>query len=308
MADDAIFAIALSNVPGVGPATYRALCERFGDARSVFAAGRNALESFRGLRPETAAALADGERIVRAARSTAARLAEQGYDIITIGSRGYPNRLLDLRDPPPVLYSLGPLPGPRTRAFSVAGSKTPSARGAGIAHTAGRELAQAGWTLVSGYAPGIDTAAHVGTLEAGGRTVLVLPMGVFTFTLRPEFESFRSQLGRKITLVSECQPDEPWSSRAAVRRDRLITALGWALLAVEARPAGGTMITFRHALRLGRPAYVVKYRRAPDGASGNRLAIRAGGLPVESVGVFKRIIRAAELPKVALAARQGELF
>jgi len=306
--DDAIFAIALSNAPGVGPATYRALCGRFGDARSVFTAERRSLESFRRLRPETVAAVANGEDLLRSARATAARLAEHGYNVISIGSRTYPNRLLDLRDPPPVLYSLGPLPGPRTRTFSVAGSKTPSARGAEIAHAAGRELARTGWTTASGYAPGIDTAAHVGALEAGGQTVLILPMGVFTFALRPEYEPFHSQLGRKLTVVSECLPDEPWSSRAAVRRDRLIAALGWALLAVEAQPDGGTMITFRHALRLGRPAYVVKYRRAPGGASGNRLALRAGGLPVESIGVFKRIIRAAELPRVALAARQGELF
>jgi len=77
---------------------------------------------------------------------------------------------------------------------------------------------------------------------------------------------------------------------------------------VEARPDGGTMITFRHAVRLGRPAYVVRYRRAPSGATGNRLAIRAGGIPVRSIAELRNAIRARTLPRKAPEAVQGDLF
>ena len=137
---------------------------------------------------------------------------------------------------------------------------------------------------------------------------MVLPTGIRAFTLRREFEPFRSELGRRITLVSECAPDAAWSACAAVLRDRIMAALGSALLVVEARPDGGTMITFRHAVRLGRPAYVVKYRRAPAGATGNGLAIRAGGLPVESMGAFRSIVTAEALPRRMPNTRQAELF
>ena len=308
MNEQTVYWTALSSLPGIGPATARVLGERLGTPENVFHAPSEELERMGGLRRETLSALAEGARYLDAARQTLATLEEEGFGAITPGDARYPRTLHDLGDPPPVLYTLGRPPRPSDRPVSVAGSTRPSDRGAGIARAAGRELARAGRSVVSGYAPGIDSAAHRGALEAGGRTVLVLPMGVRAFRLRPAFRPFEGELGGRMTLVSECPPDDAWSSRGAVLRDRLIAALGEALLVVEARPESGTMITFRHALRLGRPAYVVKFRRAPPGASGNRLAIRAGGIPVEAMWALRKIARAAKLPTAAPAARQGDLF
>ncbi len=300
--------IALYSTPGVGPVTCRALWERFGDVRNVFAAPHAELARVSGLRRETIAALLHPERAIRAAEEAVSRLTDDGFAVVTLEDASYPRSLLDLRDPPPVLYALGELPGPDERTFSVAGVTEPSARGVDIARTAGRELARAGWTVVSGYAPGVDTAAHTGALAAGGRTVLCLPTGIRTFALRPEFEPFRGELGRNMVLVSECPPDDAWARRHAVARDRIIAALGRALLVVEADVEGGTMITFRRARKLGRPVYVIKYRRPPSAAPGNRQAIRAGGLPVESLAALRRIVRAATLPDIAPRPRQGVLF
>jgi len=300
--DDIPYWIALSNVPGVGPVMFRTLCERFGGPPAVLQADNEKLRTIPGLRQETITALRDTRHVVRAARELAHDLDGQRISVVTCRDPAYPPCLFDLSDPPPLLYVID------ERTFSISGSTAPSARGAEIASAVGRELARAGWTAVSGYAYGVDTAAHVGALEENGRTVLVLPMGIKTFELRAEFLRFGERIGGDIVLVSECPPDEVWSSRAAVMRDRIIAALGRGLLAVEARPQGGTMITFRLALKLGRPAYVVKYRRSPPGASGNRLAIRAGGLPVASLGAFREIITARELPRAAPKAKQGELF
>ncbi|MFH1730822.1 MAG: DNA-processing protein DprA [Planctomycetota bacterium] len=306
--DDIPYWIALSNVPGVGPVMFRTLCERLGGPPAVFQADDEKLRTIPGLRPETIAAFRDSRHAVRAARELARDLDDQRIAVVTCRDPAYPPCLFDLSDPPPLLYVLGKLPAPDERAFSVSGSTAPSARGADIASAVGRELARADWTVVSGYAYGVDTAAHLGALEENGRTVLVLPMGIRAFELRAEFLPFGKRIGGDVVLASECPPDEAWSSRAAVMRDRIIAALGRGLLAVEARPQGGTMITFRHALKLGRPAYVVKYRRSPPGASGNRLAIRAGGLPVASLSAFREIITARELPRAAPKAKQGELF
>lgn len=308
MTDTLPFWIALANVPGVGPVSFRALCKRFGDPAGVFAASETELRTMQGLREESVAALLDGERLLRAARDTASTLADNGVTVLTCDDDAYARSLSDLPDPPPLLYLRGSLPRPDERTFSISGSATPSEQAVGIARAVGSGLARAGWTVVSGYAHGVDTAAHLGALEQGGRTVMALPMGILTFALRPEFKRFGKQLGREMVLVSECAPDEEWSPRGAVRRDRVIAALGQGLLAVEARPAGGTMITFKHALKLGRPTYVVKYRTPPPGAAGNEIAIRAGGLPVESLGVFQRIIEGAELPRSVPRTEQGELF
>ena len=308
MRGDIAYWIALSGVPGVGPASFQALCERLGGPENVFHASRKELEQTGGLEPETVAALLNARRDISTAQETVTELDNEGFDVVTFHDSGYPAALRDLQDPPPLLYTLGPAPADDDRTFSVAGSTHPSARGAEIARAAGDELARSGWTVVSGYARGIDSAAHVGALEAGGRTVLVLPTGVRAFKLRPEFEQFREQLGANIVLVSECPPRGEWSSRNAVLRDRIIAALGRALLVVEARPDSGTMITFRHALRLGRAAYVVRRRRAPAGASGNELAIRAGGLPVASMHALREIARAGELPRAMPKTVQGELF
>jgi len=306
--DDIPYWIALSNVPGVGPVMFHTLCERLGGPPAVFQADNEKLRTIPGLRQETITALRDSRHVVRAARELARDLDDQRISVVTCRDPAYPPSLFDLSDPPPLLYVIGKVPAPAERTFSISGSTAPSARGADIARAVGRELARAGWTAVSGYAYGVDTAAHLGALEENGRTVLVLPMGIRAFELRAEFVRFGERIGGDIVLVSECPPDEVWSSRAAVMRDRIIAALGRALLAVEARPHGGTMITFRHALKLGRPAYVVKYRRSPPGASGNRLAIRAGGLPVASLGAFREIITARDLPRAAPKAKQGELF
>jgi len=308
VSEDAALWIAFAHAPGIGPATAAALLRRFGTVENVFAAGRGELGSVPRLRPETRRAFLRPDALVRRASRLAHELAANDIRVVPLADPAYPPPLLDLDDPPVVLYVRGELPEPRGRLFSVAGSTAPSARGLEIARLAGRELVRAGWTVVSGYARGVDAAAHLGSLEADGRTLLILPMGVRAFSLRAEFGAFESEVGRRIVLVSERPPDEPWSARAAVLRDRIIAALGQALLAVEARPQGGTMITFRHALRLGKPAYVVRYCRPPRGAAGNRLAIRAGGIPVESRRALRKIARAATPPRTAPRTRQSELF
>ena len=308
MTDTLPFWIALAGAPGVGPVAFRALCDRFGNPAAAFAASETELRTLPDLREDAIAALLDGEQLLRAARDIAAKLADQRISVLTCDDPVYPRSLLDLPDPPPLLYLRGSLPRPDDRTFSISGSATPSEHAARIARAVGRDLARAGWTVVSGYAYGVDTAAHIGALEEGGRTVMTLPMGILTFELRPEFKKFGERLGREMVLVSECAPGEEWSPRAAVRRDRVIAALGQGLLAVEARPEGGTMITVKHALKLGRPAYVVKYRTPPPGAAGNELAIRAGGIPVESLGAFRRIIETPDLPRSVPRTGQGELF
>ena len=301
--------LALATAPGVGPALFRRLCRRFGDPRTALEAASNGeLAAVPGVTVETAAALADFDEAVRAAEWTLADLKHAGCRAVTSEDGEYPPALLELPDPPPLLMVRGRLPGPDDKTFSVAGSSHPSRRGREIADLAGVEIAHAGWTLVSGYATGIDSAAHLGALAAGGRTVLVLPTGILAFRLRAPFRAFELELGRRITLVSECAAEEPWRAVHAVRRNRLIAALGRGLLVVEARPESGTMITFRDAVGLGRPAYVVRFHEPPTGAEGNELAIRRGGMPIAGMSDLRGVLASDELPRTLPKATQGELY
>lgn len=299
--------IALANMPGIGPATVRTLLARFGTAKKTLEAPRRELERMKNLRPESVAAIVNNKEYVRAAQMQVKEVLARGFDIVTLGAENYPSRLLDLRDAPPVLYVKGELPRDDERTFAVAGSKEPTAKGLKIANSAGRYFGKAGWTLVSGYAPGVDGAAHLGALEAGGKTVLCLPMGILAFALRPEFRKFESELGGRLVLMSECAPDSAWSASSAVRRDRLIAALGEALLVVEAKLECGTMITFRHAKKLGRPVYVIKYQRPPAWMKGNAAAIKLGGIPVQSGALLRQIANSKMLAPSALK-KQKVLF
>jgi DNA processing protein len=297
--------IALAETPGVGPVTFRALCDAIGEPSEVLAAPANAVAACAG--PPVAAALRNPEPRVDAARSTLDELERAGVRILTWHDADYPAGFRDLTDPPPILYARGILPQDKERTFAVAGSARPSRQGEAIARHAGREFAEAGWTVVSGYATGIDSAAHLGTLDVGGRTVCILPTGIRSFRLRDDFTPFADRIGDDLILVSEQPPDEAWTGRAAVRRDRLIAALGRALLVVEARPRSGTLITFRHASGLRRPAFVIRFRQAPPGAEGNALAIQRGGIAVDGLAALRAVARQPELPD-APPDEQGELF
>jgi DNA processing protein len=308
MPEDPMYWMALAELPGVGPVAARALVERFGGAKAALDAPASDVADVAGVRADTLDALPQRAEYVVDAKRTLDQLLDDGFDVIAADSPAYPAALRDLNDAPLVLYTLGQLPNADARCFAVAGSTAPSDRGRSAAALVGRELAAAGWTVVSGYAEGIDSTAHLGALEAGGTTLMILPMGVRAFKLRAQFAPFRAELGGRVVLMSECPPAQGWSSRAAVMRDRLIAAMGRALLVVEARPESGTMITFRHAQRLGRPAYVIDYRDAPPEADGNRQAIRAGGIPVPGTGALRALAQSTTLPNAAPRGVQGQLF
>ena len=308
MPEDPMYWMALAELPGVGPVAARALVERFGGAKAALDAPTSDVAAVPGIRWDTLDALPRRTEYIDGAEGALGELLGDGFNVVATDSPAYPATLRDLNDAPLVLYTLGELPDAAARCFAVAGSAAPSDKGRAAAGLAGRELAAGGWTVVSGYAEGIDSAAHMGALEAGGTTLMVLPMGVRAFELRAQFAPFRAELGGRIVLMSECPPGQTWSSRAAVMRDRLIAAMGRALLVVEARPESGTMITFRHAQRLGRPAYVIDYHDATPDAEGNRQAIRAGGVPVPGTGALRALARSATLPDAAHRGVQGTLF
>jgi DNA processing protein len=310
--DDHLYWVALHGVEGLGPATFRLILDRFGGPRAAIEAPKRELNSVPGL----------SDPVIRGIQACVGRLEDtkrllktlhkNGINVIIQGGEGYPAPLEAMKNPPVVLYARGEylitnsecgmrgaefkdsqshVPNSATpqgdkRAVAIVGATRPSEKGFWLARESARRLVGMGYTVVSGYARGIDTAAHLGALEAGGRTVLALPMGILSFFWRGEFKPFvgGGTLQRAPTdnhlILSDSFPTQGWHVGAAMSRNRLIACLSRAVLVVETAEAGGAVYTAEFARGLGRKVFTLRYRNTPPVARGNRLLVEKGAIPI----------------------------
>lgn len=184
---------------------------------------------------------------------TVARCAETGVRVVPLRSHQYPRLLRRIPDPPPLLFVRGSLEAlGESRAVAVVGTREPSERGREVAFKVAKHFASCGFTIISGLAQGIDTSAHLGALEAGGRTVAVL--GTAADRIYPAVNAALAQciLAQGGALVSEHAPDEHGGKAAFVRRDRIQSGLSLGVVAVQTDVTGGTMHTVGFAEQHGR--------------------------------------------------------
>jgi len=242
--------LALTHVPGLGGATLRRLLDRFGSVETLLAADPDELARVPRLRAETIAALQELD-LDEAARRLSA-LTEAGVTLLTWEDPDYPAPLHDLSDPPPVLFIRGELLPHDVEGIAVVGSRQASPQGVERAHRLAERLADAGLTVVSGLALGIDTAAHQGALDAeGGRTVAVLGSGIFRIHPRRN-APLAERIATRGAVLSERRPDAPPQGRFLMARDRIVAALSRAVIVVEAGEKSGSLDTARRARKLGR--------------------------------------------------------
>lgn len=208
------------------------------------------------------------------------RLAEdRAIDIITLADSHYPPPLLELELPPPVLYIRGSLP-PQP-AVSIVGARRATGYGLDAAGALATGLAERGLTIVSGFARGIDAAAHrAATRVRGGGTVAVLGCG-----LDVDYPRGRDRMREEISVAGALVSEFPFGT-APLRqnfpvRNRIIAALGHGTLVVEATARSGSLITARLALELGRDVYAVPGRIFDDKAVGPNALIRDGAFLVQ---------------------------
>lgn len=197
--------------------------------------------------------------------------------IVTVSDPEYPKafRMLDL--PPPAIYVQGSVPD--APAVAVVGSRRATRYGIEIAEWFGRELAEAGVTVVSGFAVGVDDAAHRGALATpAGRTVAVLGCG-----LDVDYPRGHRALGRRIAAAGARLTEFPFARAPAPWqfpvRNRLIAALADACVVVEAAPRSGSLVTARLALDLGREVLAVPGRVGDETAFGTNALIADGARP-----------------------------
>ena len=274
-------ALRLTLATGIGPRTFTALVERFGSARAAAEASARELAQTNGIGEGSAQKIrASLDRAEPEAELERARRA--GVRLVFRGEAEYPIALAYLPDAPPVLYVRGTLAAEDAQAVGVVGMRKCSLYGQDQAERIAGGLARTGFTIVSGLARGIDSAAHRGALAAGGRTIAVLGNGLAT-VYPPENGRLADAVAAQGALVSEFPMETAPQAENFPRRNRILAALGLGVVVVEAGVRSGSLITARLAAELGKEVFAVPNRVDAPGAAGVHALIRDGAKLVESV-------------------------
>ena len=200
-----------------------------------------------------------------------------GARVLTLADEDYPAPLRELALPPPVLYCRGTLPsGP---AVAVVGSRRPTDYGRETAWWFARELARRGVAVISGFALGIDGAAHRGALAGGGRTVAVLGCGLDVPYPLTNHRDLARPVVETGALISELPMGTPPLKQHFPVRNRLIAALARSVVVVEAACHSGSLITAHLALELGREVLAVPGRLCDETAQGCNALLADGARP-----------------------------
>jgi DNA processing protein len=257
--DERPFWIALSLVPGVGPVGFARLLLRYGSARAAWSSGPELLAELPRLPDDAAPALARLRRSsvpAIAARVEAATQAAGGR-IVTALEAGYPHALANVDPRPPVLFMAGDEESLSAPCVAVVGTRRASGYGRSCAAEIADELGRAGVTVVSGLAIGIDGEAHIAAIQAGGRTVAVLPSPLDRIYPPRHRELARRMLDSGGALVSELAPGHASGRPDFARRNRIIAGLARAVVVIEAPDRSGALLTAAAAIDFGRELFAV---------------------------------------------------
>ncbi len=209
-------------------------------------------------------------------------MTERDMGIIEYGDKSYPSLLAEIKDPPKRLYYVGNPELLNSRCVSVVGSRTTTTYGRNTAKAIGRTLSQRGACVVSGMAKGIDTCAHEGALEAGGKTIAVLGCGVDVCFPR-ENRILKAEIERHGLIVSEYPLGTEPHKWNFPRRNRIISGLSQMTVVVQARNRSGALITAELAAEQGRDVMAVPGNIDSQFNLGNNKLIREGVMPLISV-------------------------
>ena len=266
--------MALALTPAMGPTRIAKAMARLGAAERVFEASLTELEGA-GLPAQAAQFVFEGRAFI-AAEDEAKRVAEAGGFLLTREDEAYPERLLEIYDPPAVLWIRGDATVLARPGIAVVGTRQPSPYGLGMAEMLSRDLANRRLTILSGMARGVDSAAHKGALDAGGKTVAVWGTGIDVV-----YPKENKRLAERIvesggTIVSEYPLGTFPAPQNFPIRNRILSGMSVGVLVVEAGEYSGTRITARCAMEQNRDVYAVPGNVTSKNAWGPNTLIKQG--------------------------------
>ncbi len=270
--------LQLTLTPGLGNSAIRGMLRQFGLPQSILARKDAELGAF------AAAAALEALRSDAVQREVARALdwaAQPSNRFITLADEAYPRMLLEIPDPPPVLYVRGRAELLQRPALAIVGSRNATAQGVANAESFARSLSDSGLTIVSGLALGIDGAAHRGGLAGASSTIAVLGTGIDIVYPRRNAE-LAADIAAHGVLVSEFALGTGAVAHNFPRRNRLISGLAQGCLVVEAALASGSLITARTAADQGREVFAIPGSIHSPLSKGCHALIKAGAKLVES--------------------------
>lgn len=276
--DEALHWVALSLVPGLGGEGYRRLLSAFGPPDRIRAASLAALSAV--VERKTAAAILDtaGGDLLKQTREW---LEQPGNHVVTLADPEYPQSLLQIPDPPPLLYVKGRRELLNRPALAVVGSRNATVQGKKDARSFAETLSASGLCIVSGLALGIDAAAHEGGLAAPGASIAVVGTGL-DIVYPAANRALAHRLAEDGAIVSEFALGTPSMAGNFPRRNRIISGLARGVLVVEAAVRSGSLITARLAGEQGREVFAIPGSIHSALSKGCHRLIKQGAKLVES--------------------------
>lgn len=300
LSNETISLIHLNMIQGVGLKTVQCLRDVFGSAARTLQATPDELEKIERLSPAMQDLL-KRKPIQYPIERELELIREYDCQVVTLYDDAYPEYLKEIDTPPLVLYIRGELTPQDALSLSIVGSRDAKDYGRKVSYRLSYQLAQRGFTIVSGLARGIDTSAHRGALEAGGRTIAVMGSGLSFI-----YPAANSDLAERITesgaLISEFPMGVKPKPRNFPRRNRIISGLTLGTVVVEASNRSGALITARLAGEQGREVFAVPGEIFSELSTGTHKLINNGAKLINTVDDLLN-----ELPSYALNRIQSDV-
>ncbi|MDR2875626.1 MAG: DNA-processing protein DprA [Methylobacillus sp.] len=271
--------MGLSLLDGLGPKAYRELLSAFGTPASIYATPFGELRHV--VSDEIARQISAGLDHAALANSLA-WLAKPGNHLVTLADSAYPRRLLEITDPPPLLYCKGNIELLNRPALAVVGSRNATPQGEKTTEEFARALSEHGYCVISGMALGIDGAAHKGALSGNGSTIAVIGTGL-DIIYPAKHKALAHEIAEKGLIISEFSLGTPALAQNFPRRNRIISGLALGCLVVEANLQSGSLITARLAAEQGRDVFAIPGSIHSPVAKGCHQLIKQGAKLVDSI-------------------------
>ncbi|MGV8894406.1 MAG: DNA-processing protein DprA [Burkholderiaceae bacterium] len=299
--DELALWLRLEQTPGVGPETARKLLAAFGLPENIFSGSFSALQNVVSQRVAHALLAPASDVTLALIDKTLAWSTQDCNHVFTLADDGYPPALLNIPDPPLMLYAKGRPELLLAPAMAVVGSRNATAQGIANANQFSQVLSQAGLTIISGMALGIDTAAHQGGLRGAGSTVAVIGTGA-DIVYPARNRSLAHQIADAGCIVSEYPLGMPAIAANFPRRNRIISGLARGVLVIEAALQSGSLITARIAAEQNREVFAIPGSIHSPLSKGCHLLIKQGAKLVESAQDILEELRDFNPPPVTKIA------
>ncbi len=279
----------------VGPAGFMRLVARFGSAMAVIEASARDLAA-PSLRLTQGQIQAIGEQVPRRLEGIEDEIGSLEADAISVVcsfEADYPAMMRDARNPPPVICVSGEVTDADRYGLAIVGTREPTEEGRRVARELAQACARREITVVSGLARGIDTAAHRGAIEAGGRTIAVLGSGVRHIHPKRNIR-LAASIARRGAVISEVAPEANPTGARLMARNRLTSALARGVLAVESTLCGGTLQTAHDAWKQARLVFACDWQGEKPQAEGTHALIAEGAEPIlgpDAIDVIEHLLR-----------------